>query len=100
VTAPPRRTRRTRNPRPAAEPFIPHQQPSEEDLLELRDPYGLELPERPDGWPVRPPEYVIVVAASDWCKEHFPAAGDSLMDALQTGKDRHRDPEPDLEAEP
>ncbi len=47
-----------------------------------------------------PPDYVIVVAASDWVKEHFPAAGANLWDALHTGKDRHRDPEPDLEAEP
>jgi hypothetical protein len=100
VTARPQRTHRTRNLQPTAEPLVPHQQPSEEDLLELRDPYDLELPERPDGWPIRPPEYVIVVAASDWYKQHFPAAGANLGDALQTGQDRHRDPEPDLEAEP
>ena len=101
MTARPQGNRRTPNPRPAAEPFVPHQQPSQEDLLELRDPYGLELlPERPDGWPIRPPEYVIVVAASDWYKEHLPAAGASLRDPLQTGQDRRRDPEPDLEAEP
>jgi hypothetical protein len=48
----------------------------------------------------RPPEYVVVLSASYWVKEHFPAAGANLWDALQTGKDRHRDPEPDLEAEP
>jgi hypothetical protein len=48
----------------------------------------------------RPPEYVVVVNASDWVKEHFPAAGANLSDALHTGKDRYRDPEPDLEAEP
>ena len=48
----------------------------------------------------RPPEYVAVIYASDWVKEHFPAAGASLWDALQTGHERHRDPEPDLEAEP
>ena len=48
----------------------------------------------------RPPEYVVVLSASDWVKEHFPAAGANLWDALHTGKDRHRDPEPDLEAEP
>ena len=47
----------------------------------------------------RPPEYVVVVNASDWVKEHFPA-GASLWDALHTGQDRHRHPEPDLEAEP
>ncbi len=48
----------------------------------------------------RRPEYVDVVSASDWVKEHFPAAGASLWDALHTGKDRHHNPEPDLEAEP
>ena len=48
----------------------------------------------------RPPEYVVVISASDWVKEHFPAAGANLWDALHTGQDRHRDPEPDLEAEP
>jgi hypothetical protein len=46
----------------------------------------------------RPPEYVVVVAASHWVKEHFPAAGTNLWDALHTSNDRH--PEPDLEAEP
>ena len=48
----------------------------------------------------RPPEFVIVVRASDWVKERFPAARTNLWDALHTGNDRHRDPEPDLEAEP
>jgi hypothetical protein len=52
----------------------------------------------------RRPDYVIVVAASDWLKERFPAAAASLDDALQAGQDRHREPEPepepDLEAEP
>jgi hypothetical protein len=43
---------------------------------------------------------VIVVSASDWVKEHFPAAGANLWDALPAGQGRHRDPEPDLEAEP
>jgi len=47
-----------------------------------------------------PPDYVIVVAASDWAKEHVPAAGANRWDALHTGKDHDRDPEPDLEAEP
>ena len=89
-----------RTPRPTAGPFIPHQQPSEEDILELREPYDFEIPERPDGWPIRPPEFVIVVAESDWYKEHFPTSGANLRDALRTSKDRHRDPEPDLEAEP
>jgi hypothetical protein len=48
----------------------------------------------------RPPEYAVVISASDWVKEHFPAAGANLWDALHTSHDRHRDPEPDLEAEP
>ncbi len=48
----------------------------------------------------RPPDYVIVVAASDWVKEHYPAAGANLWAALHAGEDRHRDLEPDLEAEP
>ena len=43
---------------------------------------------------------MVVVNASDWVKEHFPAAGASLWDALHAVHDRHRDPEPDLEAEP
>jgi hypothetical protein len=47
----------------------------------------------------RPPEYVVVVYASDWVKEHFPAAGASLWDALHPAEDRHN-PEPDPEAEP
>jgi hypothetical protein len=52
----------------------------------------------------RPPEYVIVVAASDWSKEHYPDDRFNLWDALHAGKDPEpepqRDPEPDLEAEP
>jgi hypothetical protein len=48
----------------------------------------------------RPPDYVIVIAASDWVKDRFPAAGANLYDALQLGKDRHREPEIDMEAEP
>jgi len=48
----------------------------------------------------RPPDYVIVVAASPWVKERYPAARANLWDALQAGKDADRDPEPDIEAEP
>jgi hypothetical protein len=50
----------------------------------------------------RPPEYVIIVAASDWSKEHDPANRFNLWDALHTGKDPHPEPdsEADLEAEP
>jgi hypothetical protein len=48
----------------------------------------------------RLPDYVIVVAASEWIKDCSPAAAASLTDALHVGHDRHPDPEPDLEAEP
>jgi hypothetical protein len=47
----------------------------------------------------RPPDYVIVVAASDWSKDRYPAAA-SLTQALQADQNRHREPDPDLEAEP
>ena len=46
------------------------------------------------------PDYVLIVSASDWVKERFPGVGANLTDALQAGQDRHRAPEPDLEAEP
>jgi hypothetical protein len=65
---------------------------------------GMKQPEDSDSRGARgsrrAPEYVVVVSASDWVKEHFPAAGANLWDALHTGNDRHRDSEPDLEAEP
>jgi hypothetical protein len=48
----------------------------------------------------RPPDYVIVVIASDWLKDRSPGAAASLTQALQAGQDRPREPEPDLEAEP
>jgi hypothetical protein len=64
---------------------------------------GMKQPEDSDPTRVpsstRPPDYVVVLSASDWVKEHFPAAGASLRDALHIDQDRHRDPEPDLEAE-
>ena len=43
---------------------------------------------------------MVVLSASDWVKEHFPAGGANLWDALHTGQDRHSDPEPDREAGP
>ena len=45
-------------------------------------------------------DHVVVVSASDWVKEHFPAAGANLWHALHTGEDPHRDPQLDSEAEP
>ena len=41
----------------------------------------------------RPPDYVIVVAASDWVTDRYPAAAASLTQTLQPDQDRHRDPE-------
>jgi hypothetical protein len=43
---------------------------------------------------------VVVVAASDWVNDRYPAAAASFTRALQASQDRHRNPEPDLEAEP
>ena len=54
-----------------------------------------------DSQPSRtPPDYVIVVSASDWLQDRFPAAAASLAQALHAGQNCHREPEPDLEAEP
>jgi hypothetical protein len=87
--------------RQPATPSTPEFRLSEEDLRELRDHDDLARPDYPDrNWVSGPPTCVIVVAASPWFKEHFPAAAANLTDALRAGKDRHRDPEPDLEAEP
>ena len=49
----------------------------------------------------RTPDYVVVVAASDWITDRYPAAAASMTQTLQASQDhRHRNPEPDLEAEP
>jgi hypothetical protein len=66
----------------------------------MKPPEESEPRTTPDGR--RLPEYVVVISASDWAKEHFPASRANLMDALRAGHDRPRDPEPepDLEAEP
>ena len=70
---------------------------------------GDALKRRKDTEPSRvpgtgPPEYVIIVAASDWSKEHDPVNRFNLWDALHAGKgpdpELQPDPEPDLEAEP
>jgi hypothetical protein len=87
--------------RQPATPSTPEFRLSEEDRRELWDHDDLARPDYPDrNWLPGPPTSVIVVWASDWVKEHFPAAAANLTDALRAGKDRHRDPEPDLEAEP
>jgi hypothetical protein len=76
-----------------------------DDKRLTRTGQGITQPEDPGsrGAPrntYQPPEYTVVISASAWVKEHFPAAAANLQDALHTGKDPHRDPEPDLEAEP
>ena len=48
----------------------------------------------------RPPDYVIVVAVSDWITDRYPPTAASLTQALQPSQNPRRDPEPDLEAEP
>jgi hypothetical protein len=86
-----------RTSRPAAS-FIPHPQPSEEDLLELREPYDLPLPEYPDPcWLPRRPEYVAVVNQLRGQRPNQPIY---LAELLEAGPARTQDREPDLEAEP
>jgi hypothetical protein len=94
VTTPRRKPAEHGIPRPAA-PYIPHPQPSQEDILELREPYDLPVPEYPDRWLPGRPEYVIVVAQlRGWQPDQSP----SLAERLET--ERTRQSEPDLEAEP
>ena len=65
----------------------------------MKQPERTDSRDAPGGG--RPSDYVVVISASDWVKEHFPAAGANLWDAMHTGHDRHDpEPEPDLEAEP
>ncbi len=94
----PRRQRPAGPRRPDATPQIPGPRPGDKDQAETAEPYDLPFPD--DYRPPRRPEYVIVVAESDWLKDRYPAAAASLTDALHAGQDRHREPEPDLEAEP
>jgi len=95
VTTPRRKPAEPRTGRSAATPFIPHPQPSEEDLLELREPDDLPFPEYPDRWLPGRPEYVIVV---DQLRGLQPRQPPSLAELLETR--RTRELEPDLEAEP
>ena len=64
----------------------------------MKQPEQTDSRDAPGGG--RPLDYAVVISASDWVKEHFPAMGGNLWDAVHTEKGRHRDPEPDLEAEP
>ena len=95
MTTPRRKPAEPRTPRPAATPFIPHPQPSQEDLLELREPYDLPLPEYPDRWLPHRPDYVIVVNQLRGLQPRQPPSLAELLETLHT-----RQSEPDLEAEP
>jgi hypothetical protein len=96
VTSPHRKPE-SRTPRAAAS-FIPYPQPSEEDLLELREPYDLPTPEFPDPcWLPRRPEFV---AAVDQIRGRRPDQPLSLAEILETTPTRTPVGEPDLEAEP
>ncbi len=68
----------------------------EKDPAEAVEPY--DPPEPEDQWPPGRPAYLIVVdQLRDWQPgRHSP----SLAELLETGPDRAREPEPDLEAEP
>lgn len=94
MTTPRRKPAEHGTPRPAT-PYIPHPQPSQEDILELREPYDLPMPEYPDRWLPGRPEYVIVV---NQLRGWQPSQPSSLAECLET--ERTRQSEPDLEAEP
>ena len=78
-----------------ATPPIPGPRPGEKDLPETAEPYDLPFPD--DRWPQGRPAYAIVV---DQLRGWFPGTQPSLAEALETGRTRPREPEPDLEAEP
>jgi hypothetical protein len=78
-------------------PFVPQPRPSQEDLLELRDPYDLPGPEYPDPWLPGRPEFVIDTAEFPGL---LPDQAPSLGQILETGPTPSGAPEPDMEAEP
>ena len=93
----PHRKPEPRTPQPSRA-YVPHPQPSEEDLLELREPYDLPVPEYPDPcWLPRRPEYVVVINQLAGLRPDQPP---SLTELLEAGPVRTQDREPDLEAEP
>jgi hypothetical protein len=96
VTSPYRKPE-PRTPQPSRS-FVPHPQPSQEDLLELREPYDLPVPEYPDPcWLPRRPEFVAVISQLPGQRPDQPL---SLAELLETGPARTQDREADLEAEP
>jgi len=79
---------------------VPRPRARERDLADVREPGDLDLGELPfpdDRWPRGRPEYVIVV---DQLRGRQPSQPPSLAELLGPGRNRGRDPEPDLEAEP
>jgi len=78
----------------AAPPQIPDPRTAEWDLSEVMEPDDLPFPDH--CWPRGRPEYVVVVAQ---LRGWRPSQQPSLAEALETGRDRTREPEPDLEAE-
>ncbi len=95
MTAPRRRPAGPRTRRQAATPPIPDPRMGEIDLSEMNEPDDLPFPD--DRWPKGRLEYVIVIAQ---LRGWQPGGPPSLAEALETGKARTREPEPDLEAEP
>ena len=77
-------------------PFVPQPRPSEEDLLELRDPHDLPGSGYPDPRLPGRPEYVIDITQL-WGLLPDQAPSDQI---LETGPTRSGGPEPDMEAEP
>jgi hypothetical protein len=101
VRTPDRKRPEPKTTQPTARPFDPHAGPSEEDILELREPYDLATPEYPDRWLPglvgRRPEYFVVV---DQRRPRQPGQPPSLNELLESINARTRESEPDLEAEP
>ena len=80
-------------------PKIPHPRTGARDLAEVREPGGFDpgdLPFPDERRPRGRPEYVIVVDQHRGWQPGQP----SLAELLEPGRNRGRDPEPDLEAEP
>jgi hypothetical protein len=61
----------------------------------MNEPDDLPFPD--DRWPRGRPEYMVVVAQLRGLR---PAQPPSLLEVLESGHARTREPEPDLEAEP
>ena len=75
-------------------PLVPDLRSGEKDPAERGEPHDLPFPDR---WPPGRPAYAIVV---DQLRGWRPGTGLSLAEALDTGRARPRQPEPDREAEP